>query len=140
MNRIKDRLIFQQQKMEVANPVACLLYLVVMVVCTHRNTTDDSPPPPSSLLNNCQAFEKRRDRKDQSAYAKEKREAVKKVRKLKHLLYTTMGVFLLPIALHSLPCWHCFGLGSLVLLPLQATVLFPALLIATPQSIQSYEL
>ncbi len=65
---------------------------------------------------------------------------MKKVRMLKHLLYTTMGVCLLLIVLHSLFCWHFFGLGSLVLVPLQAAVLFPALLIATPQSIQSYEL
>ncbi len=82
MSRIKDRLIFEQQKMEVGNPVACSLQPIVVMISTNRNTTDNSSPPTHSLLNNYQAFEKRRDRKNQSAYAKEKREAVKKVSNL----------------------------------------------------------
>ncbi len=77
MGRIKDRLIFEQKKIEVTNPAACL-HLVV--VCAHWNTTDGSCLPPS-LINNFQAFEKRRERKNQSAYAKERKEAMKKVRR-----------------------------------------------------------
>ncbi len=79
MGRIKDRLIFDQKKMEVTNPAACLL-VTCGVVRFHKGTQLKIRPPTLIPLNNFQAFEKRRDRKDQSAYAKERKEVLKKVR------------------------------------------------------------